>query len=78
MGFWLARLPNGQPLGAGQPDKVRGVEFGSARSVLNAVRHQPRLVLHELAHGHHNRDCPHPVQFSTPSPSVPPPSTTPS
>ena len=37
------------------PDKARGVEIGSARGFLNAVRHQPWMVLHELAHSYHDR-----------------------
>jgi len=37
------------------PDKAKGVEFGSARSFLNGVRHQPWMVLHELAHSYHDR-----------------------
>lgn len=36
-------------------DKVKGVEFGSARGFLRAVRHQPWLVLHELSHGYHDQ-----------------------
>ena len=37
------------------PDKVRSVEIGSARNFLNAVRHQPWMVLHELAHSYHDQ-----------------------
>ena len=37
------------------PDKAKGVEFGSARNFLNAVRHQPWVVLHELAHAYHDQ-----------------------
>ena len=36
-------------------DKVKGVEFGSAASFLRAVRHQPWMVLHELAHAYHDQ-----------------------
>ena len=36
-------------------DKVKGVEFGSARGFLRGVRHQPWMVLHELAHGYHDQ-----------------------
>jgi len=37
------------------PDKVKCVEIGSARSFLRAVRHQPWLVLHELTHAYHDQ-----------------------
>lgn len=37
------------------PDKAKGVEFGSARGFLKAVRHQPWVVLHELAHAYHDQ-----------------------
>ena len=37
------------------PDKVKGVELGSARSFLRSVRHQPWMILHELAHAYHDR-----------------------
>jgi hypothetical protein len=37
------------------PDKAKGVEFGSARGFLKAVGHQPWMVLHELAHAYHDR-----------------------
>jgi len=37
------------------PDKAKGVEFGSARDLLDSVRHQPWMVLHELAHAYHDR-----------------------
>ncbi|MBM4034279.1 MAG: hypothetical protein FJ291_21240 [Planctomycetes bacterium] len=37
------------------PDKAKAVEIGSARNFLNAVRHQPWMVLHELAHSYHDR-----------------------
>jgi hypothetical protein len=36
-------------------DKVKCVEFGSARNFLRAVRHQPWVVLHELAHAYHDQ-----------------------
>jgi len=36
-------------------DKVKGVEFGSAAGFLRAVRHQPWMVLHELAHAYHDQ-----------------------
>lgn len=36
-------------------DKVKGVEFGGARNFLRAVRHQPWMVLHELAHAYHDQ-----------------------
>jgi len=36
-------------------DKAKGVEFGSARTFLSASRHQPWMVLHELAHAYHDR-----------------------
>ena len=37
------------------PDKAKGVEFGSARGLLRSVRHQPWMVLHELSHAYHDR-----------------------
>lgn len=36
-------------------DKVKGVELGSAAQFLKAVRHQPWMVLHELAHAYHDQ-----------------------
>ena len=36
-------------------DKVKCVEIGSAANFLRAVRHQPWMVLHELAHAYHNQ-----------------------
>jgi len=36
-------------------NEAKGVEIGSARNFLNAVRHQPWMVLHELAHSYHDR-----------------------
>ena len=36
-------------------DKVKGVEFGSARGLLRSSKHQPWLVLHELAHAYHDQ-----------------------
>jgi len=43
-------------------DKVKGVEFGSAAGFLRGVRHQPWMVLHELAHAYHDQilDFDHP------------------
>jgi len=37
------------------PDKAKCVEFGSARGFLRGVRHQPWMVLHELAHAYHDQ-----------------------
>jgi len=37
------------------PDKVKGVEIGSAKGFLNAVRHQPCVMLHELSHAYHDQ-----------------------
>ena len=37
------------------PDKAKGVEFGSARNFLRSVGHQPWMVLHELAHAYHDQ-----------------------
>jgi len=36
-------------------DKVKGVELGSAANFLRAVRHQPWVILHELAHAYHDQ-----------------------
>ena len=40
------------------PDKARSVEFGNAQGFLNTSRHQPSVVLHELAHAYHHRVLP--------------------
>jgi hypothetical protein len=40
------------------PDKARSIEFGNARGFLGAARHQPSVVLHELAHGYQHRVLP--------------------
>ena len=40
------------------PAKARSVEFGNARGFLSATRHQPSVVLHELAHAYHHRVLP--------------------
>ncbi len=37
------------------PDKARAVEIGNARHFLTWSRHQPAMVLHELAHAYHDR-----------------------
>ena len=37
------------------PEKARAVEIGNARSFLKASVEQPWMVLHELAHGYHDR-----------------------
>jgi len=37
------------------PDKVKGVEIGTAKGFLNAVKHQPCVMLHELAHSYHDQ-----------------------
>ena len=37
------------------PDKVKGVEIGSARNFLRSVKHQPWMILHELAHAYHDQ-----------------------
>jgi len=36
-------------------DKVKGVEIGSAKGFLGAVKHQPCVMLHELAHSYHDQ-----------------------
>ena len=36
-------------------DKVKCVEIGSAATFLSYVRHQPWMVLHELAHAYHDQ-----------------------
>ncbi len=36
-------------------DKVKCVEFGSARNFLRSTRHQPWMVLHELTHAYHDQ-----------------------
>ena len=36
-------------------DKVKCVEIGSAKTFLDYVRHQPWMVLHELAHAYHDQ-----------------------
>ena len=41
------------------PEKARCVEFGNARSFLRSTKHQPMMVLHELAHGYHHRVLTH-------------------
>jgi hypothetical protein len=38
------------------PDKARCVEVANARNFLSWVDEQPWMVLHELAHGYHDRD----------------------
>jgi hypothetical protein len=40
------------------PDKAQSVEFGDARALLEYVRSQPEVVLHELAHAYHDRVLP--------------------
>ncbi len=45
---WL--VPNGY-----NPDKERSVEIGNARAFLEWTHAQPWMVLHELAHGFHDR-----------------------
>lgn len=45
---WLAA--NGH-----NPDKARSVEIGNARRFLEWSKHQPAMVLHELAHAYHDR-----------------------
>jgi hypothetical protein len=37
------------------PDKAKAVEIGNAASFLKEARHQPMMVLHELAHSYHDR-----------------------
>ena len=37
------------------PDMVRSIEIGDMRSFLGHTRHKPFLMLHELAHGYHER-----------------------
>jgi len=37
------------------PDKAKGIEFGSAKGFLRSVRHQPWMVLHELSHAYHDQ-----------------------
>jgi hypothetical protein len=46
---WL--VPNGY-----NADKERSVEIGNARAFLDWTRAQPWMVLHELAHGYHDRE----------------------
>ncbi|MFM1822357.1 MAG: hypothetical protein RI967_623 [Planctomycetota bacterium] len=46
---WL--VPNGY-----NADKERSVEIGNARAFLEWTRAQPWMVLHELAHGYHDRE----------------------
>ncbi|HUS92611.1 MAG TPA: hypothetical protein VM389_00605 [Phycisphaerae bacterium] len=36
-------------------DKVKCVELGGARNFLAATRHQPWMILHELAHAYHDQ-----------------------
>ncbi len=38
------------------PEKARGVEIANARNFLAWTADQPWMVLHELAHGYHDRD----------------------
>ena len=45
---WL--VPNGY-----NPDKERTVEIGNAVAFLRWTKHQPWMVLHELAHGYHDQ-----------------------
>ena len=45
---WL--VPNGY-----NPDKEGTVEIGNAVAFLRWTKHQPWMVLHELAHGYHHR-----------------------
>lgn len=44
------------------PDKTDQVELANARNFLSWTRHQPWMVLHELAHGYHDRFLPHGFQ----------------
>lgn len=37
------------------PDKTKGVEIGNAAVFLRSSKDQPQMVLHELAHGYHDR-----------------------
>ena len=37
------------------PQKAKGVEIANARNFLTWSRHQPWMVLHELAHGYHHQ-----------------------
>ncbi len=37
------------------PDKARAVELGNARRFVDWSKDQPSMVLHELAHGYHDR-----------------------
>jgi hypothetical protein len=37
------------------PDKAKSVEIGCAARFVEWSRHQPMMVLHELAHGYHDR-----------------------
>ncbi len=46
---WL--VPNGY-----NADKEQSVEIGNARAFLDWTRAQPWMVLHELAHGYHDRE----------------------
>ena len=36
-------------------DKVKSIEIGSAKGFLNAVKHQPCVMLHELSHAYHDQ-----------------------
>ncbi len=38
------------------PDKAKGIEIADARNFLDWTRDQPWMVLHELAHGYHDRE----------------------
>ncbi len=40
------------------PDKARCVEIANARNFLEWTRHQPMMVLHELAHAYHDQFIP--------------------
>jgi hypothetical protein len=37
------------------PDKAKSVEIGGPRNFLSWTRHQPNMVLHELAHAYHHQ-----------------------
>jgi len=40
------------------PEKAGAVELGNCRNFLGWTKHQPWMVLHELAHGYHHRFLP--------------------
>jgi len=40
------------------PDKARSVDIANAANFVSWTKHQPNMVLHELAHGYHHRFVP--------------------